>query len=152
MVDRLKQGALILIIERCEAAENFRTNQSINTGTVKKASCISRHNRYRPDINVHESTGTLIHQLAIGDGLLQNTLAIARVSTGIDPQGNSQMILTPIGNQGNYFGKESRLATRVQWIENWRPRNVHFMGQHRVQIGWFSPMPRMQETSLPGPS
>ena len=88
-----------------------------------------------PDINVHESTGTLIHRLAIGDGLLQNTVAITRVSTGIDPQGSSEMILTPIGNQGNYFGKESRLATRVQWIENWRPRNLHFMGVHSLQIG-----------------
>ncbi|MGA2855920.1 MAG: hypothetical protein ABSE40_03575 [Candidatus Sulfotelmatobacter sp.] len=88
-----------------------------------------------PDINVHESTGTLIHRLAIGDGLLQNTLAITHVSTGIDPQGNSEMILTPIGNQGNYFAKESRLATRVQWIENWRPRDLHFMGVHSVQVG-----------------
>ena len=88
-----------------------------------------------PDINVHESTGTIIHRLAIGDGLLQNTLAITHVSTGIDPQGNSAMILTPIGNQGNYFGKESRLATRVQWIENWRPRSLHFIGEHGVQIG-----------------
>src|ERR1017187_4151037 len=79
-----------------------------------------------PDINVHESTGTIIHRLAIGDGLVQNTLAITHVSTGIDPQGNSAMILTPIGNQGNYFGKESRVATRIQWIENWRPRNLHF--------------------------
>ena len=88
-----------------------------------------------PDINVHESTGTLIHRLAIGDSLMQNTLAITRVSTGIDPQGNAEMILTPIGNQGNYFGKESRLATRVQWIENWRPRNLHFLGEHNLQIG-----------------
>ncbi len=88
-----------------------------------------------PDINVHESTGTLIHRLAIGDGLLQSTLAITHVSTGIDPQGNSEMILTPIGNQGNYFAKEWRLATRVQWIENWRPRDLHFMGVHSVQVG-----------------
>ena len=88
-----------------------------------------------PDINVHESTGMLIHRLAIGDGLLQNTLAITHVSTGIDSQGNSAMILTPIGNQGNYFGKESRLGTRVQWIENWRLRSLHFIGEHSVQIG-----------------
>jgi len=88
-----------------------------------------------PDINVHESTGTLIHRLAIGDGLLQNTLAITRVSAGIDPQGNSEMILTSIGNQGNYFAKESRLATRVQWIANWRPRDLHLMGVHSLQIG-----------------
>ena len=88
-----------------------------------------------PDINVHESTGTLIHRLAIGEGLLQNTLAITRVSTGIDPQGSSEMLLTPIGNQGNYFGEESRLATRVQWIENWKPRNLHFLGEHSLQIG-----------------
>lgn len=88
-----------------------------------------------PNINVHESTGTIIHRMAVGDGLLQNTLAITRVDTGIDPQGNSAMILTPTGNQGNYFGQESRLATRVQWIESWRPRILHFMGDHSVQIG-----------------
>lgn len=88
-----------------------------------------------PNINIHESTGTLIHRLAIGDGLLQNMLAITHVSTGIDPQGNSEMILSPIGNQGSYFGKESRLATRVQWIENWRPPSLHFMGEHNVQVG-----------------
>lgn len=88
-----------------------------------------------PTINVHESTGTIVHRLAIGDGLVQNTLAITQVSTGIDPQGNSEMILSPIGNQGNYFGKESRLATRVQWIENWRPRSQHFMGEHSLELG-----------------
>ncbi len=88
-----------------------------------------------PNINIHESTGTLIHRLAIGDGLLQNTLAITHVGTGIDPQGNSEMILSPIGNQGSYFGKESRLGTRVQWIENWRPRSLNFMGEHSVQVG-----------------
>ncbi len=88
-----------------------------------------------PNVNIHESTGTLIHRLAIGDGLLQNTLAITHVSTGIDPQGNSAMILSPIGNQGNYFGKESRLATRIQWIENWRLRSLHFMGEHSLQLG-----------------
>jgi hypothetical protein len=88
-----------------------------------------------PNISQHESTGTLIHRLVMGDGLLQSTLAITRVNTGIDPQGSSEMILTPTGNQGNYFGKEARSATRFQWIENWRPRNLHFMGNHTVQIG-----------------
>jgi len=88
-----------------------------------------------PNINMHESTGTLIHRVAIGGGLLQSTLAITRVGTGIDPQGSSGMILTPVGNQGNYFSQESRLATRFQWIENWRPHNLHLLGDHTVQIG-----------------
>ena len=88
-----------------------------------------------PDVSQHESTGTIIHRLTIGGELLQSTLAITRVSTGIDPQGPSEMVLTPTGNQGNYFSKESRLATRFQWIENWRTRNLHFMGDHTVQIG-----------------
>ena len=88
-----------------------------------------------PNINMHESTGTLIHRVATGGGLLQSTLAITRVGTGIDPQGSSEMILTPVGNQGNYFSQESRLATRFQWIENWRPHNLHLLGDHTVQIG-----------------
>ena len=53
-----------------------------------------------PNISQHESTGTVIHRLAIGSGLLQSTLAMTRVSTEIDPQGSSEMVLTPSRKSG----------------------------------------------------
>lgn len=88
-----------------------------------------------PDANFHESTATILDRLAIGGGLLQSTFATTRVNSAITPQGTADMILTPVGNQGNYFSQQSRLSTRFEWIENWAPRTLHFAGEHFLQIG-----------------
>lgn len=88
-----------------------------------------------PDANFHESTATILDRLALGGGLLQSTLAMTRVNGAIMPQGTADMVLTPVGNTGNYFNQQSRLATRFEWIENWAPRPIHFAGDHFLQIG-----------------
>jgi hypothetical protein len=88
-----------------------------------------------PDANFHETTAMISHHWAIGDGLLQSTFAGTGVSSAVSPQGNADMILTPGGNQGNYFSYNSRSATRFAWIEQWTPRALHFHGQHIFQIG-----------------
>jgi hypothetical protein len=88
-----------------------------------------------PDANFHESTATLTHRWSIGDGVLQSTIADTQVSSGISPQGDADMILSPVGNQGNYFASDYRNASRVAWIEQWTPRTIHFLGQHIYQVG-----------------
>jgi hypothetical protein len=88
-----------------------------------------------PDATFHDSTATLLHRFAIGGGVLQSTVAKTRVSTAIQPLGDENMVLSPLGNSGNYFNLESRLATRFQWIESWTPRELHFHGNHILQIG-----------------
>ncbi len=88
-----------------------------------------------PNTSFHESTGTILDRLALGGGLLQSTFAITHVSSATSPQGFAEMVLTPGGNAGNYFGRESRSASRLQWIENWTPRTLHFAGEHTLQIG-----------------
>src|SRR5208337_3948575 len=70
-----------------------------------------------PNADFHETTGALTDRLAIGGGLLQSTLSTRVVSSSITAQGAAPMVLTPIGNQGNYFSQESRRATRFEWIE-----------------------------------
>ena len=45
------------------------------------------------------------------------------------------MVLAPTGNTGNYFGQESRRATRFEWIEEWTPRTFNFAGQHILKFG-----------------
>jgi hypothetical protein len=40
-----------------------------------------------------------------------------------------------VGNSGNYFGQQSREATRFQWMETWAPSNMKLLGQHALQIG-----------------
>jgi Carboxypeptidase regulatory-like domain len=88
-----------------------------------------------PDESIHSMTGTVLHRLALKGGVLQSTAAMTRVSSGIQPRGLENMVLTPEGNLGNYFGQQSRRATRFQWIENWSPRVWRFGGEHKVQIG-----------------
>ena len=88
-----------------------------------------------PNTDFHEGTGTILDRMAFAGGVLQSTFAMTRVSSATSPQGFAEMVLTPGGNQGNYFGQESRLASRFQWIENWTPRNLHFWGEHTLQVG-----------------
>jgi hypothetical protein len=88
-----------------------------------------------PNADFQETTATLTDRLAIGGGLLQSTLSNRGVSSGIAAQGAAEMVLTPTGNQGNYFSQESRRADRFEWIEEWTPRAFHFAGQHTFKFG-----------------
>lgn len=88
-----------------------------------------------PDAAFHASTGTLIHRIGIGTGLLQSTFAYSAASSSIQPQGTDTMILTPLGNRGSYFAQQDRIASRYQWIERWSPSALHFQGIHNLQIG-----------------
>lgn len=88
-----------------------------------------------PNADFHESTGTVIDRMSLGGGVLQSTIANTRVSSGIQPQGSAEMLLSPLGNRGNYFSQQDRRATRFGWMENWTPRTLHFGGDHILQLG-----------------
>ncbi len=88
-----------------------------------------------PDATYHESTAMIAHRWAVGSGELQSTFAGTAISSAVSPQGTADMVLTPGGNQGNYFGQDSRSATRYQWMEQWSPGTVHFAGDHNFKIG-----------------
>jgi hypothetical protein len=88
-----------------------------------------------PNADFHESTVTVIDRMSRAGGVLQSMIANTRVTTGIQPQGIAEMLLSPLGNRGNYFGQQSRRATRFAWIENWTPHTHHFGGDHILQLG-----------------
>jgi len=88
-----------------------------------------------PNADLQEYTGTMIHRWQIGGGLLQSTFATTSDASAVQPQAVGEMILTPTGNQGNYFSQQTRGANRLQWIENWTPHNLRFLGTHTLQIG-----------------
>lgn len=88
-----------------------------------------------PNADYQENTGTITHRFAIGDGLLTSTFAGTRVAIDVEGQAQNAMVLSPVGNSGSYFGKQSREATRFQWLETWSPANVRWHGQHAIQVG-----------------
>lgn len=88
-----------------------------------------------PNADFHETTATLVHRWAIGDGLLKSTLAGTSVSSSVQPQFNGNMVLTPGQNSGSYFAQQSRDSGRYQWMEEWSPRIWHFAGDHSFKVG-----------------
>jgi hypothetical protein len=88
-----------------------------------------------PNADYQEDTGTISEHFGFGGGVLASTFAGTRVATNVAGQDQGEMLLSPEGNSGNYFGEQSREATRFQWVETWNPANIALHGQHSLQIG-----------------
>ncbi len=79
--------------------------------------------------------GTVAHHFAILGGTLDSSLSIQRFDTHVGAQGGLDMILTPQGNTGNFFGVQDRSAKRNEWLENWSPKLFKFAGTHQTRFG-----------------
>jgi hypothetical protein len=78
---------------------------------------------------------TLAHHLGLYNGTLDTSISLQRFHTFIGSQGNAEMILTPEGNRGNYFGVSNRDAWRREWLEIWSPAPFRFEGIHQLKLG-----------------
>jgi hypothetical protein len=88
-----------------------------------------------PSYAQHAAVATLSDHLGIRGGTLDSTLSIQHFDATIGPQGNGEMVLTPIGNRGNYFSTQDRDAGRTQWIETWSPAQIEHRGAHDMKFG-----------------
>ncbi len=88
-----------------------------------------------PNADYQENTGTISEHFGIGGGVLTSTFAGTRFVTNVTAQAQGEMVLSPVGNSGSYFGEQSREATRFQWMETWKPSSINLLGQHALQIG-----------------
>jgi hypothetical protein len=79
--------------------------------------------------------GTVADHLGLWGGTLDTSLAYQRYHTFIGAQGPGAEIVTPEGNQGNYFGTQTRDAFRREWLEVWSPAPVRFFGAHQIKTG-----------------
>jgi hypothetical protein len=78
---------------------------------------------------------TLADHLGIFGGTLDSSASMQRFHTFIGAQGDGEMVLTPEGNRGNYFGVQSRDAWRREWLEIWSPAPWRLLGTHQWKIG-----------------
>lgn len=78
---------------------------------------------------------TLAHHFGIFGGTLDTSISMQRFHTFIGSQGDSDMILTPEGNRGNFFGVSSRDAWRREWLEIWSPAPFRRLGIHQMKMG-----------------
>ena len=78
---------------------------------------------------------TLADHFGIFGGTLDSSVSMQRFHTFIGAQGDAGEVLTPQGNQGNYFGTQTRDAWRREWLEIWSPAPLQLAGTHQVKIG-----------------
>ena len=88
-----------------------------------------------PSFSSHDYTGMVIDRLTIGNNLLESLVAIKRYGADVWGQGPEDMVLTPTGNQGNYFGEQERHASRVEWLESLSLKPIDQVGTHQLKFG-----------------
>jgi len=88
-----------------------------------------------PSFSARDYTGTIIDRLTIGSHVLESLVAVKSYGADVWAQGPAEMVLTPTGNQGNYFGEQERHASRVEWLESVSLKPVDHVGTHHFQFG-----------------
>jgi carboxypeptidase family protein/TonB-dependent receptor-like protein len=88
-----------------------------------------------PNWKGRDYTGTLIDRFTLGQNLFESTVAVKRYTVEVWAQGTSDMVLTPVGNQGNYFSEQDRNATRVEWLETFSAKPLRGAGVHNLKLG-----------------
>jgi hypothetical protein len=88
-----------------------------------------------PNVNGMATAIAFTDRLSVGGGILQSTLAREAFEVDVAPQGTANMVFTPTGNTGNYFGSHDRQSGRLVWGENFSPKAQQFLGAHSFQVG-----------------
>ena len=88
-----------------------------------------------PTYAQHTYVGTAADHYGLWGGTLDSSLSFQRFDAYIGSQGPASMILTPEGNEGNYFATQNRDARRTEWLEIWSPAPQKLLGVHELKIG-----------------
>jgi hypothetical protein len=88
-----------------------------------------------PSYAQHNIEGTVAHHLGLFGGILDTSFSEQRFDATVGAQGNANFLITPLGNQGNFFGLQNRSASRREWLESYSFRPLHVLGTHQVKLG-----------------
>ncbi|HWX39987.1 MAG TPA: TonB-dependent receptor [Blastocatellia bacterium] len=88
-----------------------------------------------PAFRATDYTGAVTDRLTINNSLLESSLAIKRFGGDVWAQGLADMVLTPVGNLGNYFSQQNRRASRLEWLETYSMAPIELSGSHNLKFG-----------------
>lgn len=88
-----------------------------------------------PSFRASERLFALTDHLALGSTLLSSSLSVQEFGAGTGAQGDADLVLTPTGDLGNYYLRQSRGASRVQWIENASRPVATSLGANDLKFG-----------------
>jgi len=90
-----------------------------------------------PDVSTRNYTGTVADHLALGGGILDNTLSTTRFDARVWGQGAQDLTITPQGNSGNYFAQQDRGASRLSWSSVYSFGSLSTLGTHDIKVGSY---------------
>jgi hypothetical protein len=79
-------------------------------------------------------TGDIIEHLTFRGTLLDSAVSLGSFRDGVWPQGDLPMTLTPSVNDGNYFSRQTRTSSRIEWRETWS-LSKQLLGVHNLKFG-----------------
>jgi hypothetical protein len=88
-----------------------------------------------PSYAQHNYAGTLIDHFGILRGILDSSISVQRFDVNVGAQGSDDMIVTPTGNRGSFFGAQKRDARRQEWLETWSLAPFTLLGTHLFKLG-----------------
>ncbi len=88
-----------------------------------------------PSFSAHDYLTTIIDRYSVGTKLVESLVAVTLYTAHVWPQGPEEMILTPVGNRGNYYSQQNRHATRVEWMESLSLSPISHYGTHNIKFG-----------------
>lgn len=88
-----------------------------------------------PSFRASSNVYTVIDHLALGGTLLTSTVSVQNFDANTGAQGNAGMILTPGGDQGNYYLTRQQDASRLEWLEAVSHSIPTQTGTHNLKLG-----------------
>src|SRR5262249_8354179 len=88
-----------------------------------------------PNARTHNYTGTLADHLTIFGGVLESTFSVTHFDARVWAQGGHDLIITPVGNRGNYFAERDRDASRYSGSSSFAFGPLSRMGTHHFKLG-----------------
>jgi hypothetical protein len=90
-----------------------------------------------PNASTHNYTGTLIDQLTIHSGVLENRFSITKFDSAVWGRGTEDLVVAPGGNSGNFFADRNRHASRISGASAYSFAPVERLGTHRFKVGGY---------------
>jgi hypothetical protein len=90
-----------------------------------------------PDAATANYTVTISDRLTLWGGLLENTISGTRFDANVWGQGPAGLTISPLGNGGNYFAQQYRVASRVSWLPSLTFHPSRHWGTHNYKIGSY---------------
>ena len=91
-----------------------------------------------PDASLRNITATAIDRLTLFGGLLESIFSVTRVDASVWPNGDQNLVITPVGNTGSYFAQKSREAQRESGASIYSFRPWQKAGVHNFKVGVYA--------------